>query len=99
VIKATGTVSGGQGTAAATVTASLTEDGGGTAVTVATDLTVTGKPAQFGRGMIADITGKIPLNSPNACPPRWPADDRLYAFWMQAAVIMRQYKSSASMMR
>lgn len=59
VIKATGTASGGQGTAAATVTASLTENGQDTTITVATDLTVTGKPAQFGRGMIADVTGKL----------------------------------------
>jgi carbon monoxide dehydrogenase subunit G len=59
MIKATGTASGGQGTAAATVTASLAENGEGTAVTVATDLTITGKPAQFGRGLIADVGGKI----------------------------------------
>jgi carbon monoxide dehydrogenase subunit G len=59
VIKANGTASGGQGTAAATVTANLTENGEGTAVTVDTDLTVTGKPAQFGRGMIADVTEKM----------------------------------------
>ncbi|MGH3973870.1 MAG: SRPBCC family protein [Pseudonocardiaceae bacterium] len=59
VIVANGTASGGQGTAAVTVTATLTQNGGGTAVTVATDLTVTGKPAQFGRGLIADVGGKI----------------------------------------
>ncbi|HVE96441.1 MAG TPA: SRPBCC family protein [Pseudonocardiaceae bacterium] len=59
VIEATGTASGGQSTAAATVTATLAENGGGTAVTLVTDLTVTGKPAQFGRGMIEDVGGKI----------------------------------------
>jgi carbon monoxide dehydrogenase subunit G len=59
MIKATGTASGGQGTAAASMTASLAENGEGTAVTVATDLTITGKPAQFGRGLIADVGGKI----------------------------------------
>ncbi|MGH3815604.1 MAG: SRPBCC family protein, partial [Pseudonocardiaceae bacterium] len=59
VIKATGTASGGQSTAAATVIATLAENGEGTAVTLATDLTVTGKPAQFGRGMIEDVGGKI----------------------------------------
>lgn len=59
VIEATGTASGGQSTAAATVTATLAENGAGTAVTLATDLTITGKPAQFGRGMIADVGGKI----------------------------------------
>ncbi len=59
VIVANGTASSGQGTAAATVTATLAPNGDGTAVTVATDLTVTGKPAQFGRGLIADVGGKI----------------------------------------
>ncbi|MGH3780783.1 MAG: SRPBCC family protein [Pseudonocardiaceae bacterium] len=59
VIQATGTASGGQGTAAAKVHASLAENGEGTTVTVATDLTVTGKPAQFGRGLIEDVGGKI----------------------------------------
>jgi carbon monoxide dehydrogenase subunit G len=59
VIEATGTASGGQSTAAATVTATLAENGAGTAVLLATDLTITGKPAQFGRGMIADVGGKI----------------------------------------
>jgi uncharacterized protein len=59
VIEATGTASGGQSTAAATVTATLAENGGGTAVTLTTNLTITGKPAQFGRGMIEDVGGKI----------------------------------------
>ncbi|MGH3752109.1 MAG: SRPBCC family protein [Pseudonocardiaceae bacterium] len=59
VIEATGTASGGQSAAAATVTASLAENGEGTAVTLATDLTITGKPAQFGRGMLEDVGGKI----------------------------------------
>jgi carbon monoxide dehydrogenase subunit G len=59
VIEASGTASGGQGTAAAKVQASLTENGQGTTVTVTTDLTVTGKPAQFGRGLIEDVGKKI----------------------------------------
>ncbi len=59
VVTATGTAAGGQGTVAATVQASLAENGEGTAVTVTTDLTVTGKPAQFGRGLIEDVGGKI----------------------------------------
>lgn len=59
VIVATGTAAGGQSTAAATVTATLAENGEGTAVTLATDLTITGKPAQFGRGLIEDVGGKI----------------------------------------
>ena len=59
VIKATGTASGGQGTVTATVAASLADNGEGTTVTVATDMIVTGRPAQFGRGLIEDVGGKI----------------------------------------
>ena len=59
MIKANGTASGGQSTAAATVTATLAGKGAGTTVTVATDLTITGKPAQFGRGLMEDVGGKI----------------------------------------
>lgn len=59
VIKASGKDARGNGTAAATVTVTLTEEGAGTKGTVVTDLTVTGKPAQFGRGMIVEVGGKI----------------------------------------
>ena len=34
-------------------------DGDGTRVTVVTDLTITGKVAQFGRGVLADVSGKL----------------------------------------
>jgi carbon monoxide dehydrogenase subunit G len=66
VIKASGKDSRGNGTAAATVTVTLTEEGSGTRGTVVTDLTVTGKPAQFGRGMIVEVGGKI-LNTFAEC--------------------------------
>jgi carbon monoxide dehydrogenase subunit G len=59
VIKASGKDSRGNGTAAATVTVTLTPEGDGTKGTVVTDLTVTGKPAQFGRGMIVEVSGKL----------------------------------------
>jgi carbon monoxide dehydrogenase subunit G len=49
----------GAGTAGATVTCQLREGGGTTEIEVGTDLSLTGKPAQFGRGAIEDITGKI----------------------------------------
>jgi carbon monoxide dehydrogenase subunit G len=61
-IKASGRDSRGGGTAAAEVTASLRPDDadpGTTKVDVQTDLNVTGKPAQFGRGMLVDVSGKI----------------------------------------
>lgn len=66
VIKASGKDSRGNGTASATVTVTLTEEGSGTKGTVVTDLTVTGKPAQFGRGMIVEVGGKI-LDAFAAC--------------------------------
>jgi carbon monoxide dehydrogenase subunit G len=58
-IKASGKDSRGSGTAAATVTLTLTEADGGTHGAVATDLAITGKPAQFGRGLISEVGGKI----------------------------------------
>lgn len=58
-IKASGKDSRGAGTAAATVTLTLTESDGGTHGAVATDLSITGKPAQFGRGLISEVGGKI----------------------------------------
>ncbi|MDQ7804409.1 SRPBCC domain-containing protein [Amycolatopsis sp. A133] len=58
-IKASGKDSRGSGTAAATVTLTLTETDGGTHGAVATDLAITGKPAQFGRGLISEVGGKI----------------------------------------
>jgi uncharacterized protein len=59
VIEASGRDVRAAGTAAATVTAVLAPDGDSTRVDVTTDLTVTGKPAQFGRGMLSDVSGKL----------------------------------------
>ncbi|WP_406015953.1 SRPBCC family protein [Streptomyces sp. NBC_00984] len=56
VLSARGGEVRGQGTASATVTAALTGHDGGTAVSVTTDLTVTGRPAQFGRGVMSDVS-------------------------------------------
>jgi carbon monoxide dehydrogenase subunit G len=59
-IEANGTDRRGGGTAAAVITASLTEASTtATAVTVHTDLTVTGRPAQFGRGVMVDVGNKL----------------------------------------
>lgn len=66
VIEAKGKDKRGNGTAAATVTATLAEDGSGTKVTVLTDMAITGKPAQFGRGVIQDVSDKL-LNQFVAC--------------------------------
>ena len=59
VISADGRDSRGQGTAQATVTTSLQAEGTSTRVSVVTDLKVTGKVAQFGRGVMNDVAGKI----------------------------------------
>ena len=59
VIKASGKDARGNGTAAATVTVTLRPEGDATVGSVDTDLSITGKPAQFGRGLIAEVGGKI----------------------------------------
>lgn len=66
VIKAAGKDARGNGTASATVTVTLRADGDQTAGSVDTDLSITGKPAQFGRGLISEVGGKI-LDSFAAC--------------------------------
>ena len=59
VLEASGRDSRGAGNAAAEVTAEMIPDGDGTMVSIATDLKVTGKVAQFGRGVMADVTEKL----------------------------------------
>jgi carbon monoxide dehydrogenase subunit G len=49
----------GQGNASATITIEASEDAGGTRVEVNTDLSITGKVAQFGRGVMADVSAKL----------------------------------------
>ena len=56
---AKGRESRGSGTATATVTTQLEPAGEGTRVKVVSDLKVTGKVAQFGRGVMVDITDKL----------------------------------------
>jgi carbon monoxide dehydrogenase subunit G len=59
VLEASGKETRGAGTASATVRSELTADGDGTKVTVRTKLNVTGKPAQFGRGVMSDVGGRL----------------------------------------
>ena len=60
VIEAKGKDKRGNGTAGATVTIQLTDAGdGSTRADVQTDLAVTGKPAQFGRGVMQDVSDKL----------------------------------------
>ncbi|TML38906.1 MAG: carbon monoxide dehydrogenase [Actinobacteria bacterium] len=59
VLRAEGRDTRGQGNANATITATLVPDGDGTRVSVLTDLAVTGRVAQFGRGVLADVSAKL----------------------------------------
>ena len=59
VLRAEGRETRGQGNASALITASLEDRDGRTEVVVSTDLTVTGKVAQFGRGVMADVSAKL----------------------------------------
>ena len=60
VIKGDGRDTRGAGNASATITAVLTEVSSNTTnVNVHTELTITGKVAQFGRGAISDVSGKL----------------------------------------
>ncbi|HEY2226014.1 SRPBCC family protein [Actinomycetospora sp.] len=60
VVDASGRDSRGNGTASAKATLTMKDAGSGkTTVTVLTEMQVTGKPAQFGRGVMADVGDKI----------------------------------------
>ncbi|SNS35438.1 hypothetical protein SAMN05216276_100848 [Streptosporangium subroseum] len=59
VIDAKGRDSRGAGNASAVITAQLRADGTRTVVTVDTDLKISGRIAQFGNGMIKEISGKL----------------------------------------
>ncbi len=63
VLKAEGRDTRGQGSASAIITATMTESGAGadvsTHVVVDSDVTIKGKVAQFGRGMIAEVSAKL----------------------------------------
>ena len=59
VIKATGKETRGSGNAAALVTAQLKDEGDATHVVITTDLTISGKAAQFGRGVLADVSSNL----------------------------------------
>ena len=60
LLKAQGRETKGKGTAQALVTSALeATDGGGTRVAISADLTVSGAVAQYGRGMIADVSQRL----------------------------------------
>jgi carbon monoxide dehydrogenase subunit G len=59
VLKANGKETRGNGNAAAVVTAQLKDEGDATSVLITTDLTISGKAAQFGRGVLADVASNL----------------------------------------
>jgi len=59
VLSAEGRDTRGAGNARATITATLTPDGDGTQVSVETDLDITGRVAQFRRGVLGDVSAKL----------------------------------------
>ena len=59
VLRAEGREARGQGSANATITAALQASGDSTAVAVTTDLTITGRVAQFGRGVLEEVSSRL----------------------------------------
>jgi carbon monoxide dehydrogenase subunit G len=59
VLQASGKETKGAGTASASIRSMLEDKGDETDVKVLTTLNVTGKPAQFGRGVMAEVSGKL----------------------------------------
>jgi carbon monoxide dehydrogenase subunit G len=58
-LEASGKETRGAGTASATIRSTLQDEGGQTKAVVHTTLSVTGRPAQFGRGVMAEVGGRI----------------------------------------
>lgn len=69
VLRATGRETRGQGTASATIVSTLREEGDGTRVNVETDLLLTGRVAQFGRGIAQGVATEM-LDEFAACLER-----------------------------
>jgi carbon monoxide dehydrogenase subunit G len=59
VIRSEGRDVRGQGSASATIDVRLRQHGAGTEITIDTDLALAGRAAQFGRGVVADVSGKL----------------------------------------
>jgi uncharacterized protein len=59
VLKASGKETRGNGNATALVTAQLKDEGEATSVVIITDLTISGKAAQFGRGVLAEVATNL----------------------------------------
>lgn len=59
IMRAQARDAGGSGTAAATISTAMRPVDGGTLVTVRTDIQISGPAAQFGRGVMQEVSGKL----------------------------------------
>jgi uncharacterized protein len=59
VMRGSGRETKGQGSVDATITSTLSPDGDRTRATMVTSVNVTGRVAQFGRGILADVSNKL----------------------------------------
>jgi len=59
VMKAQGRETRGQGNVSAVISATMSPSSVGTKVAINTELSITGKVAQFGRGVLADVSAKL----------------------------------------
>lgn len=59
VISARGREEKGSGSASANITATLVPDGGGTVVKISTELAISGRAAQFGRSLLAEVSNTM----------------------------------------
>ena len=73
IIEASGADRKGRGEAQALLTASLTASGAGTKVNISLDLTISGAAAQFGRGLVADVTAVLVGQTANSMKARMKA--------------------------
>jgi carbon monoxide dehydrogenase subunit G len=73
IIEASGADRKGRGEAQALLTASLTPSGAGTKVNISLDLTISGAAAQFGRGLVADVTAVLVGQTANSMKARMKA--------------------------
>ena len=76
VVHATGAEQRGRGQASMVVTATLTRGGRGTTVDVSQDLQLSGAAAQYGRGMISDVTSVLMRDFSTNLAARIDAADR-----------------------
>jgi len=73
IIEASGADRKGRGEAQALLTASLTPSGAGTKVNISLDLTISGAAAQFGRGLVSDVTAVLVGQTANSMKARMKA--------------------------